>query len=880
VEELVAAGKVKAEVLEKLRMQHPDTAPGVARNATSLYSTPGSSRHLRDGRRGASGRVRDAARLAAALEQTEDDENVAPRSVLSGRVLRSKTLRRASASARALAGLDLGALHEDLQRFQSDPMVKEALSKEVDLRRYAQRTDDDLLRLQTECVCQHLAPDVLDAVAALHVRLERADRMLAAAQGHIRGFQTDLGDVSSEMRRLHARCTLLDTKRKNRAALEGRLKGFLGRVAVPSTMRPVLERGVDGEGAGPDVEYLRVVRSLNDKIRFVRASEREAARSKGNERGLKPPYRPAGVAPGTTAAARNVAPQLEELRALAVTGAQQHLMRQIARIRGHAADPRRVQRVQRDRLQPYSFLAHFLGEHSSRALQEVEDGYVAAMRRSFSQVLTGYGKRLQRWQAPHNDRSTMIAVPDAGRRSLFTTRVATGRNTKKATDYRVHERQAALRDMGQHGDWIDPSQLQRDRAAADLPYEVVFRSLMKRLMELATFEMLFLEHFFAPSAEAGRAAEAAGGSANEGSANGGSAHRLGPGTGARGTDARGTDGRATRIFEQSIGQALTDIVAQVQASIGQSWDAVGLLLLVQLVHGVQRTTTEQLPELARCMRGFWSRLLTSFWARFRVVVHDNLKCMREARADRLGPPSLHSHVTAMRFASLVAAMWTVGGFLEEDAQVVAHSIAQLSQGFQELLGRLAKAHVARRDRAVFLSNNYDTVLTAFAEARADFAEVAGYRRALEEQIFLFTEELLRENFAGLMKFAEAQGLAGARAPGAAAGAAAEAPGRAGPPTTDGMESAALEKIVVGFATGYKASIQKMDSAVIKSFNNAQLANAILKRAFSQLLAFHNAFHGAIKRRYPDGSSGRPLWLRSLVGTGAIMVEIKRYSRAL
>ena len=95
-----------------------------------------------------------------------------------------------------------------------------------------------------------------------------------------------------------------------------------------------------------------------------------------------------------------------------------------------------------------------------------------------------------------------------------------------------------------------------------------------------------------------------------------------------------------------------------------------------------------------------------------------------------------------------------------------------------------------------------------------------------------------------------------------------------------MNPAELERLVVGFAGKYKTAIRKMDKAVITSFNNAQLANAILKRAFSQLLAFYNAFHSAVKTRYPDGTPGRPQWLSRMIGTGAIMVEIKRYSRAL
>lgn len=794
VEDLVKLGKVKPEVLTKLELE---VSPELA----------------------SSSRFKNKALLNAALELDESiGSQTLPTTVVLGFAEKSKSI------------LVDGSLDADLERFQRDPIVKEALEKNVDLRSYADRTDDELTILQNDLIEQYLNPEILDAVASLHSKLKRADKMLSTAQGIISGFQNDLGDVSSEMRTLHSKCTLLDTKRKNRVALEAKLKGFLGRVAVPSSMKKILERNIQN---GVDDEYIRTVRSLNDKISFVRS----ASAKEQSDTGLD-------FAPGTTAAARNVAPQLEELRNLAVRSISTYLLAQCNEIRKVFGDARKVQRVQRDKMQRYAYFTYFLNNHSQKITREIEDAYTNAMRKVFQQVLPTYHKNLLKFRASKVGKSMRIAVADGARRGIFTSKISL---QKKATDFNVAERQKALQNMGQHGDWLDPVSLQRSKASSDMPYEIIFRSLLKRLMEMATFEFLFLEHFFNESINEDVSNDS-GDSPNQ----------------------TKTTPKRHRIFEQSFGPALTDLVGQIDGSISQSWDIVGLLLLVQLTHGARHTVGEQLPELDKYMRKFWGRLLDIFWARFNFLITDNLTSMHSSKTIRLGPTSLHSHVTSMRFAALVSAMWTVGGFLEEDTKVVGTGIAQLTDGILKLLNRLKLLHNSSRDRTIFLSNNYDQILTMFTENRVEFPEITRLKSLLEEQIVQFTDGLLKTHFGSLVAFSEANQLTNTR----------NTPTKDDATNDNTKDTKKLQILVANFSKNYKNLIKQMDSTVIQSFNNAQLANTILKRAFSQLLMHYGNFYRLLKAKYPDGSSNRPLWHRSIVGTGAIMVEIKRYSRVL
>jgi hypothetical protein len=84
-------------------------------------------------------------------------------------------------------------------------------------------------------------------------------------------------------------------------------------------------------------------------------------------------------------------------------------------------------------------------------------------------------------------------------------------------------------------------------------------------------------------------------------------------------------------------------------------------------------------------------------------------------------------------------------------------------------------------------------------------------------------------------------------------------------------------IASDFSKTYKSTIKQFDAIVIKSFQNAALAITVAKLLFKVLLLTYPRFHMAVKTRF-DQTRDRPSWLRNVVGTGAVMVEVKRYHR--
>ena len=87
--------------------------------------------------------------------------------------------------------IDMDTIEEDLERFQQDPFVKEALSKGVDLRQYALEIDSELSSLQVASIPEFIVQ--APKTAELYNEINECDKMLANMERILLGFQSDLG---------------------------------------------------------------------------------------------------------------------------------------------------------------------------------------------------------------------------------------------------------------------------------------------------------------------------------------------------------------------------------------------------------------------------------------------------------------------------------------------------------------------------------------------------------------------------------------------------------------------------------------------------------------------------------------------------------------
>lgn len=374
---------------------------------------------------------------------------------------------------------------------------------------------------------------------------------------------------------------------------------------------------------------------------------------------------------------------------------------------------------------------------------------------------------------------------------------------------------------------------------AKYPYEVLMRSVFKHLVEAATCEFLFTHDFF-----------------------------KGP--------------RGGEAFNGVFARTLSLCLENLENHLFACYDAIGLLLMIKLTvafrHVMQR---RRIPVLD----AFFDRVTMLLWPRFKALFDANLKSVRTASAKKLGHVDLHPHFVSRRYAEFTATCLALhaapglehlpglAGQLRPVSASVSTSggedmllndVKTLTREVLTLLQRLAERQRGPRERYVFLINNYDQVLNVFHERRVDGgAERAKFEEALAQQRELFVEEELKGSYGRLIQFVKET----------------EATVLAGPAEADGsypVDARQAEALVREFAGSWRAGIEAVNRDVMAFFSNFRNGMEILKQVLTQLLLYYTRFQEIVKKGWPRSP---PAFAKDVVPTSAILVEIRKYSRA-
>jgi hypothetical protein len=89
-----------------------------------------------------------------------------------------------------LEEIDFDELDDYLELFQQDGIIKEALSKGVDLRKYARQIDQELRAAEIDSVSQYVEKST--DIVALHDEVQETDNILAKMQEILLGFQVSI----------------------------------------------------------------------------------------------------------------------------------------------------------------------------------------------------------------------------------------------------------------------------------------------------------------------------------------------------------------------------------------------------------------------------------------------------------------------------------------------------------------------------------------------------------------------------------------------------------------------------------------------------------------------------------------------------------------
>lgn len=723
-----------------------------------------------------------------------------------------------------LEEIDFDELDDYLELFQQDDVIKEALSKGVDLRQYAQQIDRDLRAAEIDSVSQYVLKST--DIVELHDQVQECDNILARMQEMLLGFQADLGGISDEIRHLQDESIGMNVRLKNRRETEDQLKSYLDQVAVAPSLAATIDEAEINDA------YLHALVTLNSKLKYAALRAPDPAGSSFD------------LVPSETAAFKDVHAQVQKLKARAIARVREFLLSKMNDVK--KSTKTNVQMVQQNTLLPMKYLVTFLADNAPEVEDEFREVYAESMSKTLTTVFKSYHAGLMKFHEEVATKTDLIAVEEQSLKGLFSSRV----NLSKRSDtFSMGDRDKILDRAAVPPLILHVAQQENQKLA----YECIFRNLQQHLMNSATSEYLFLIEFFKANHEENAVL-------------------------------RSRD-LFLRVFAKTLSLCLENIenyLFTCYDAIGLLL-MIRLTYSQRLVMEKRRIPCLD-SYFDRVTLLLWPRFKAVFDLNLMSVRNAKVK---KLGAIDLHPHYVIRRYAEFAASVLSLSLYTQQSVSGDDETAVSsaqmhengagemllNNLAILRDEMLGLLARLADQHKNIKDKCVFLINNFDLVCVSFQERRIISDEMAKFEELLAAQRERFVEEELMTWYAKLIQFVrrnESITLA-AKQQGTATGTTDSARTAA----SQEVDTAQLEKIVREFATTWKSGIEKMNSNVMKYFSNFRNGMEILKQVLTQLLLYYTRFVEIVKKCYPRS----PPFSSEIVTTQEILYEIKKYSRS-
>ncbi|KAL6997171.1 Vacuolar protein sorting-associated protein 52 [Sarracenia purpurea var. burkii] len=478
------------------------------------------------------------------------------------------------------------------------------------------------------------------------------------------GFQAEIGSISSDIKILQEKSMDMGLKLKNRKVAESKLAKFVEDIIVPPRMIDIL---VDGE---VNDEYMRTLEILSKKLKFVE---------------VDPMVK-------TSKALKDVQPELERLRQKAVSKVFEFIVQKLYALRKPKTN---IQILQQSVLLKYKYIITFLKEHGKEVYTEVRAAYIETMNKVLSAHFRAYIQALEKLQLDIATPSDLIGV-ETRSTSLF----SRGREPLKnrSAVFALGDRINILKEID------EPALIPHiaEASSRKYPYEVLFRSLHKLLMDTASSEYLFCDDFFGEES----------------------------------------------IFNEIFAGPFGVIDEHFNSILPNSFDAIGLMLMIRIIHQHQLIMSRRrIP----CLDSYLDKVNISLWPRFKMVFDMHLSSLRNASVKTLWEDDVHPHYVMRRYAEFTASLIHIN--VEYGDGQLELNLERLRMAVDDLLVKLAKMFPKPKLQTIFLINNYDMTISVLKEAGLEGGKIQlHFEELLKNNTSVFVEELLLEHFSDLIKF--------------------------------------------------------------------------------------------------------------------------------
>ncbi|KAJ3296154.1 hypothetical protein HDU79_007408 [Rhizoclosmatium sp. JEL0117] len=707
----------------------------------------------------------------------------------------TSTLSKTPSSKQLLSITDVDS---SISQFAEDDLVSDALKKGIDLREYAKGVQVELELVQANHIADYVAkqPDFY----LLERQVAECDDMLGNMVDLLEGFQVDLNKISAEIRDLQERSNDMNLKLKNRMSSQDLLAKVLdGLVITPDLIKKICEGEVN--------EFFQShLLDLNKKMTYVKSQKGAHIR-----------------------ALKDVGPELERLRLKSSEKIREFLLKRIESLKTPNTN---IAIIQQNQLLKYKELYWFLLERYSEAAGEVRNVYITTVQQYYLASFEKYVKSLSSVQTVIADKADLIGSAEtqgsgSGGASRFTLGLFGNKSQLKdrSNVYSLGERVQVLTtdDSG----IILPHIAEEQRLK--FPYEVIFKSMNRLLMDNACSEYIFTTEFFLSEWKK-------------------------PGRDGKGREASSTTSISpatpnidpNTVFADIYEPTLRFLQSTFRSYIDNSYDAVGVLLCIRLNSFHLRIMQKRRVP---CLDNFMNLLNILLWPRFQAIIDLHIESLRKITKLAVNKES-HPHFITRRYAEFAASVLALNdGF---DDALLLTSLVRLRNEVESLLFRMADELSDRKDKLVLLINNYDLVHTILGEYNLTCfdAEKAYFATNLETKTGEFVEEELKKiGFGFLTEFVDRAELE---------------------KNLDTLDTSRFESVASQFNNTWKQAITDLNGSILQSFPNFQNGARILHAAFTLLLLFYKRFLNLFEKRFVGkGRKVHP------VGLQTVLFEIKK-----
>ena len=340
-------------------------------------------------------------------------------------------------------------MEHDIERFASEPSVRQVLEVGVDLQNYSSTIRQELEVAEAASIEDYLRQAT--RVKKLHDEISTCSSALEAMEDLLMEFKSSLGQLSSDICSLQTRSQSITVKLQNRKNLEKYLGEFTREVSLT---REFIEQIANGDVG---LSYVKLLDELSGKLKFVNRSDVK----------------------GSQAAQESLVP-LDRLRVRAADNVRKWIVANVNSLRDGEGDRLSIQNI----MMRCRSLFRFLRENAPDVGDSARDYYVDQVSKTYLDMYRNATRRITK-QMAQISMSPETIVPMTQKTGLFKSkRTIVGEST---LFFSLGERAKLLNEM-----LAPPQQCMED----SYPVEVLLRSLYQCLIDDVTSEHAFAGEFF------------------------------------------------------------------------------------------------------------------------------------------------------------------------------------------------------------------------------------------------------------------------------------------------------------------------------------------------------------------------------------------------